>query len=104
MSRAPRMGRPKGTWNPGTDTWILHAQQANVTENVLAAVQKGAYDHRNPVIRLMVADAVLHLHEGLREVRQDAAQEMRKLGRSWTEIGAVLGVSRQRAWQIGNGR
>ncbi len=98
------MGRPKGTWNPETDAWILHAKQANVTENVLAAVLKGAYEYQNPVIRLMVADTVLHLEEVLREVRQEAIKEMRTRGRSWSEIGSLMGVSRQRAWQLGKSR
>ena len=99
------MGRPKGVWSPEKDTWVLHAKQANVTEKVLAKILDAAYKHKNPVIRLSVADAVLHLEEELREVRQEAIQELRsEMGRSWPEIGSVMGVSRQRAWQIGNGR
>jgi hypothetical protein len=105
MRQKPNMGRPKSRWNPEKDVYASHARQAKVTEEVLRVVLSGVHGHQNPFIRLDVADAVLRLEPELRRVRQEAAQEMRKRqGRTWTEIGIVMGVSRQRAWQIGNGR
>ena len=98
------MGRPKSTYNPEKDDYVRHARESKVTAEVLAAVLDGAHNYKNPVIRLSVTDAVLHLEEELRQARQGAVMELRELGRSWPEIGKVLGVSRQRAWQLGNGR
>ncbi len=98
------MGRPKTTWKPEKDAFVSHARNSNVTENILAMVLAGAHNYPNPAIRLSVTDAVLHLEPELRLARQGAVMELREIGRSWVEIGKVLGVSRQRAWQIGNGR
>jgi hypothetical protein len=37
----------------------------------------------------------------LRAARAEAIAELRRSGRSWDEIGALLGISKARAWQLG---
>jgi hypothetical protein len=102
------VGRPKDTWKPGKDGFVIHAAEAKVTESlqaaVLADILKGAHLYKNPIIRLQVADAVLRLETELIGARREAVQELRSMGWPWTRIGKVLGVSRQRAWDIGTGR
>ena len=99
------MGRPRSTWDPRKDVFVTHAEAANVTEDVLVAVRNGAFGYRNPWVRLSVVDALLHLGEELHQARKDAVVELRQQqGRTYSEIGALMGVSRQRAWQIGNDR
>ena len=105
MPRKTVIGRPKSTWKPEKDVFVAHARESNVTEQALAGVLEVIHTHRNPVIRLSLANAVLHLEKELREARQEAVQEMcSKMGRSYTEIGKLMGVTRQRAWQIGTGK
>lgn len=43
------------------------------------------------------------LHAQVREVRQQAVEQLRAQGLSFAEIGALLGVKRQRAEQIAKG-
>lgn len=40
----------------------------------------------------------------LRQMRQDAIQQMRGQGMSWAEIGREIGMHRNRVQQIGEGR
>jgi len=105
------MGRPKTVWSGREKAFLDHAKDANVTEDLLINVDdlllkvgKAAHHYSNPVIRLTATDALLHMEDELREARQDAIQELIQMGWGWTKIGRLLGISRQRAWQIGNGR
>ena len=101
MSPKCVMGRPKSRWNPETDAYVQHARDSNATASALAAVLQGAHAPQNPMIRLAVADGVLHMESELREARRQAIQECRGLGRTWKEIGRLIGVNPQRAWSIG---
>lgn len=49
-------------------------------------------------------DAVPKLQRWLRQVRQEAVQEMRATGLSHADVAKELGVSRARAQQIAEGR
>lgn len=44
------------------------------------------------------------LHRQVREVRQQAVIVMRQQGMTFTEIGAALGITRERASQIEKGQ
>ena len=49
-------------------------------------------------------EAVPDLQRDLREIRQDAVRELRAQGLTHAEVGAAIGVHRNRAAQIADGR
>ena len=61
-------------------------------------------DLKNPVLRVHVIQALEGLGEYLRAERRTAILELRLEGWTWRDIGAELGVGKERAWQIGRGR
>jgi hypothetical protein len=48
-----------------------------------------------------VLEAVAYFHRYFKAVERGAVQAARARGRTWTEIGAALGKSRQAVWQTG---
>jgi len=102
--RIGRIGRPKTVWSGAEEADLSHAKWANVTEKVLLEVGHAVHVPKNPVIRLTAAHAFMHMEDEIRDARLDAMLELRQMGWGWTKIGRVLGISRQRAWQIGTGR
>ncbi len=74
-----------------------------VTATALAAITDGLGNYRNPVIRAVTANEILNMGKVLVSARREAVLELRGKGWGWTRIGKVLGVSRQRAWNIGRG-
>ncbi|MGH9205768.1 MAG: hypothetical protein ACRD1G_04310 [Acidimicrobiales bacterium] len=106
MVKKRKGGRPGDGWKPEKDLFVRHAVEANVTEELLVEIRRSVHGFQNPVIRAQVTDAVLHMEEELRQARREALLELHsQLGWPWQRIGALLGLrSRQRAWQMGNGR
>jgi hypothetical protein len=63
----------------------------------------GIKGYSNPVIRLEAAHAILGSEDQIRAERRDATVELRSRGWTWDEIASLIGTTKQRAWQIGNG-
>lgn len=51
-----------------------------------------------------VLTALPSIQAELKVMRQAAVREMRAAGLTYTDIGERLGMERQRAWQIGEGK
>lgn len=82
----------------GAPTW-------NTTryDDSLRATVYGVEAIRDPVRRAWQAGRVIELRTYMAQVRSDAVRAMRAQGMSWGEIGAKLGVTRARAWRMGQG-
>jgi len=83
------------------DTLVTHARQSGAAENLVHSMFDGIASYRNPVIRLLAADGLLHSEERLRLVRRAAVADLRAQGWTWERIGSMLDTTRQHAWQIG---
>ena len=59
-------------------------------------------DDKNPVIRLEAAHALLASDALFKAQRREAMLALRSEGWTWEEIGSVIGLGKERAWQIGN--
>ena len=92
------------TFPSSTDPSVSHARQSGAAENLVRGSLDCIDGYRNPVIRLLAADGLLRSEERLKETRMAAVVELRVMGWTWVNIGAVLGTIRPHAWQIGNGR
>ena len=56
---------------------------------------------QDPAKRAWQAGRVIELHTRLSQIRTEAVDELRERGLSWSEVAGLLGVSRGRAWQLG---
>lgn len=59
---------------------------------------------KDPAKRAWQAGRMIELHTRLSDIRTEAVLELRARGESWSEIGRLLGVTRARAWQLGQPR
>lgn len=72
-------------------------------DDSLRATICGVESIRDPVKRAWQAGRVIELRTHMARLRSDAVREMRGQGMSWGEIAAKLGVTRARAWRMGQG-
>jgi len=59
---------------------------------------------KDPAKRAWQAGRMIELHTRLSDIRTEAVGVMRERGHSWSDIARLLGVSRARAWKIGQPR
>jgi hypothetical protein len=83
-------------------------QATRLADHMISSVTGTITGIGDPTDRARAAAALLaavpRLQSGLREIRQAAVQELRAQGHSWAEVGEAIGVHRNRAQQIGEGR
>jgi hypothetical protein len=58
----------------------------------------------DPAKRAWQAGRIIELHTRLSDLRTEAVEELHRRGLSWSEIARLLGVSRGRAWKLGQPR
>jgi DNA-directed RNA polymerase specialized sigma24 family protein len=90
--------------SPTKRTFIAHARQTQVAERLKESTLAGIRNYSNPVIRLEASHAILMSEDQIRAERREAVNELYASGWTWEQIGSLIGVSKQRAWQIGNGQ
>lgn len=97
------LGRPQAVWSAEEKRFLLHAQQAAVADRLTRETLAQLQSYTNPVVRLTASHAVLSLESECLALRRAAMWELREKGWSWRKIGSLMGMSKQRAHQIGNG-
>jgi hypothetical protein len=98
--RGRRKGRSAAGGRPGRR---LAAHQITAADDVVRAALAGVTEPRSPEARLRRAGVLLELAPEIREERRKAIAELRENGWTWQEIGQIIGLSKDRAWQIGHG-
>src|SRR5664280_1768875 len=91
------------TLSPSGESLVTHARQSGVADRLVDGALAGIKGYKNPVIRLLAANAFLSSEDRIRAERQAAVIDLRDKGWTWQQIGDVIGTGRQRAWQIGHG-
>ena len=59
---------------------------------------------KDPAKRAWQAGRMIELHTRLSDIRTAAVHELRVRGASWSDIARQLGISRGRAWKLGQPR
>ena len=77
------------------------AGQRQSDEDELQATLWGVEMIRDPIRRARQAERVMRLASEMALIRSEAVLEMRAEGLSWRQVAEALGVSRGRAWQLG---
>ena len=80
----------------------FYARQSQAADLFLKRIVDNISDDKNPVIRLEAAHALLASDELFKAQRREAMLALRSEGWTWEEIGSVIGVGKERAWQVGN--
>lgn len=101
-----------GTTRHRAASTAFHGEQHESAEHPALAAVRGALRALERIEdfeeRALVATALLRewprLHREVREVRQDAVTFMNEAGVDFPEIGRLLGVSRERAFHISQGK
>lgn len=88
-STASLKGRQWPPWHP--------EQQDAELRIVLASVQQ----IKDPAKRAWQAGRMIELHTQLSDIRTEAVQELRDRGQSWSQVAWSLGITRGRAWKVG---
>jgi hypothetical protein len=81
----------------------FYARQSQAADLFLKRIVDNIRDDKNPVIRLEASHALLASDELFKAQRREAMLALRSEGWTWEEIGSVIGVGKERAWQVGNG-
>ena len=80
----------------------FYARESQAADRFLKWIVDNIRDDTNPVIRLEASHALLASDELFKAQRRKAMLALRSEGWTWEEIGSVIGVGKERAWQIGN--
>lgn len=67
---------------------------------VVASVQQ----IKDPAKRAWQAGRMIELHTQLADIRTEAVQELRERRQTWSQIAWSLGITRGRAWNVGQSK